>query len=165
METLVTGVVRTAFGVKGYMKIKLYSEDYRHIEGRAELTLQSGTRKKVFLLEDLMVKGPDVMVKLKGIDSPEMAKQYNGWEIVVPRDEAAPLDTGEFYQVDLCGCALLYDGKEVGTVLSVLDGAQSDLLEVKTESGIKLIPFMSQYIGAVDIKSKTVVLLEEWLLT
>jgi 16S rRNA processing protein RimM len=91
----------------------------------------------------------------------------NGWEIWVPRESAAPLDEGEFYVADLASCSLVCQGVVVARVVGVVDGAQALLLEVESSADQKkyLVPFMSQYIGTVDLERKEMELLAPWLLT
>lgn len=116
-------------------------------------------------IEDVKVLGRgEILMKFRGYDSPEAARVLAPAEILAPRDQAAPLKRGEFYQADLIGCRVVSGEKVLGVVEAVSQGGQSDLLEVRTEGGVFLVPFMRQYVGAVDTAGKTLELLAEWLL-
>ncbi len=106
-------------------------------------------------------------MKFKGIDSPEDARFISGWEILVPRDQASRLEEGEVYTADLQGMKLVYDNEEVAEVVSVMDGAQALLLEVKTPRNDKLhlVPYLKGvFVDDVDVEKGTIKLLRLELL-
>lgn len=164
LAEIAIGRIRKTHGVKGYLKILSYSGDFDHFFDLDQITLKSKGKTRVFEVEKAIPLSGEVLLKLKGVDNPEEGKLLSGWDIWVPRTQAARLDDGEFYQADLTGSDLILDGKTVGKILSVMEAGADDLLEVETESGNKLIPFNSVFIGEVNTDKKTVELLEGWIL-
>jgi len=165
MERLAIGQIGSPHGVKGFLKVKSHSGETDHFMRLREVTLVSGDREKVLQLEDIRIAGSMLLLKLVGIDSPEAAKSYAGWEIVVKREEAAALGEGEYYHADLCRCSIVKDSKPLGRIRSVCEGAASDLLEVETPAGrVFLIPFVNEFVGAVNLNERTVELKADWLL-
>ncbi|MDR1931798.1 MAG: ribosome maturation factor RimM [Spirochaetales bacterium] len=162
---LAIGCIRRSHGVRGFMRVMSFSGEYQHFLTLRELTLAGGGQEKKFAVEECKIAGKDILLKLAGIGSPEEAAKYNGWEIRVPREKAAPLREGEFYIADLCGCALVCGGKTAGTVKSVLDAGPRQLLElVNAEGKTFLIPFENAHVGEVDTEGRSIELKSEWLL-
>ena len=167
MDKIAIGKVRTSIGVRGYFKILSYSGESAHFKKlkgkKLEFVKDSGSR--FFTVEDVRMSGANLTMKVEEINSPEDAKKFSGWNIVTEKANAAALKPGEYYSADLCGCMLVdQSGAAIGKVKSVCDNSVSDLLEVETEDGVRLIPFMDRYVGRVDIDSGTIELIEEWLL-
>ena len=167
-DLIAIGLVRTSYGVKGDIKVSSYSGETDHFLKLKEVFLKKGNVQKRFSVEKVQVLNGDILLKLKTLDSPEAAKMYATWDIVVPREFASPLEEGEFYYCDLFGSVLLFEGSRMGVVKSVIDNGASALLEIECEpdkDGKKrtvLVPFLDQFIGNVDIKSKTIGLKETW---
>lgn len=163
-DEIAIGRIRKTHGVKGYLKILSFSGEYDHFFDLETLTLRKDGKSRTFQIEKIAPLGDEILLKLQGIDNPETGKLLSGWDIWVPRDLAANLETDEYYHADLIGCSLLCGGNEVGKVKAVLEAGADDLLEVKTEEGVKLIPFNPVFIGSVDTAKKQIELLEGWIL-
>jgi 16S rRNA processing protein RimM len=165
MEKLAIGVVGRAHGVKGFFKVKSFSGETAHFLSLKEIHLHKGNEDVGFVVETCRDLGSGVLLKLRGIDSPEAAAKYSLWEILVPRDKACPLGENEFYIADLCGCSVVTGDRVVGKVRSVLEGVTSDLLEVVDEKGRSyIVPFVDEHVGTVDLLGKTLELKSKWLL-
>ena len=167
MDMLATGVLKGPYGILGFIKLHTYSEEYKHLLSLDSVTLRKGDYSYEMVIESVGPKGKELLIKFKGVDTPEMARKYSGYELWIPREAAIDLKAGEYYVADLAQCSLLVDKSIVGRVVAVIDGPQALLLEVEAIRDNKryLVPFMEQYIGAVDITSKELELLVPELLT
>jgi 16S rRNA processing protein RimM len=176
MELLVTGIIRSSHGVNGFVKVESTSGEIDHLLDLKGIDLRSGGISgtiKRFEIERVEGSASCLLMKFKGIDTPEQAKTLAGLELVVPRDKACPLEEGEYYVNDLCQCVLMYKGTLVGTITGVMEGGAGDLLEVTlSESGelgntkliTRLLPLRKEFVGKIDIKAKTVELMHRWIL-
>lgn len=166
MDKLVIGIIRRSHGVRGLMRVASLSGESEHFLSLETVTLRKESREAVFRVEQCRIMGADILMKLEGLDTPEAVGGYASWEICVPRELASPLRDGEYYITDLCGCSLVYDGKEVGTVRSIIDAAASQMLEVVLPVGRTcLVPFMNEHVGGIDLEGRTIELKSEWLLS
>ncbi|MDX9801246.1 MAG: ribosome maturation factor RimM [Spirochaetia bacterium] len=177
-KNLAIGKVRTSFGVKGHVKIVNFSGESRHFLDLEEISLKYRERSVKKIIEDVSLHGSDVIIKFRGIDTPEDAKKFIDWEIWVPREKACPLYEGEYYLSDLYGCTLVSEktgensAKVYGKVISVLsESGADDFLEIesseldeKDRKKIFLVPFKSEFLGNVDIDAGTIELLTEWII-
>ena len=166
-QVLATGVIRSPHGVKGAVKVHPYSEDFEHFFKLKEVTLQREGKTRVVEIEKVQNHSGELLVKFKGIDSPEDARFISGWDILVPREQASRLGKGEVYTADLQGMKLVYDNEEVGEVVSTMDGAQALLLEVRAnkDGKLHLVPFIRDiFVTVGDVKKGTIRLLRLELL-
>lgn len=166
MNQVVVGKVRTSHGVKGDLKVLSTSDEYDHFQDFETVVLRKGKRSKEFIVEAVKGNGPATLLKLRGIDTPEEGKLYAGYEILVDKSLAARCNDGEYYQSDLVGCEMIFQNKNVATVLAILNGGAYDLLEVKREDNdnVVLIPFRDEFVGDIDIESKRIQLEVDWIL-
>ena len=165
MERLAIGRVRSPYGVAGHVKVHSYSGETKHFMSLCEVNLVSGKRERPFHVEEVRLISNSVLLKLAGIDSPEEARRYSGWELWVDRSFAAELREGEYYHADLCRCTVVQGGRALGRIMSVCDGGAADLLEIETSGGKRfLVPFIEEFVGEVNLVNHTVELKADWLL-
>lgn len=193
---MIVGIIRGTHGLAGTCKVESTSGEYEHFLDLSGVTLRKGSITKQVDIKSVEGCASSLLLTFKGIDSIDEAQKYKGFEIVVPKDKACPLQRDEYYVEDLKSCSLVYyeNGKKagkkelaensapiiVGFITDVLEGGAGDLFEVSlTESvdvllnstdknGNKdrkvLVPFRKEFIGTVDLKSKTVQLMHLWIL-
>lgn len=164
-QFLATGVIRSPHGLKGFVKVHSYSDDYSHFHNLKDVVLEKAGKQRAEEIEKILDQGSIFLVKFKGIDSPEQARFLSGWDILVPREKASKLGKDEVYAADLVGVKLMYNDEEVGQVVSFLDGPQALLLEVKCNNGkIRLVPYLKGiFVDNVNISEGTMTLLNRGL--
>ncbi len=183
-DTLIIGFIRTTHGLAGKVKVISTSGEYEHFLNLTEVTIRKGSIEKTLVINEVDFGGVDLYMTFEGIDSIEKAKTIVGFEIVVDRSLACPLEEGEFYQEDLKKCSLVYfengdsttDAKVVGIITDVLGGGADDLLQVEVSESLTtdsngtdkkrtvLVPFRKEFIGTVDIENGIVQLMHLWIL-
>jgi 16S rRNA processing protein RimM len=164
-KELAVGRLGSSFGVEGFLKVISFSGEWDHFLDLDTVILKNGPGREVMAVDSIRRKGGTLQIRLKGINSPEAARRYTGWDIYVPRENAAPLKEGEYYHADLCRCRLFCGDREIGPVQAVVEGGNGDLLEVRINGGtVRYIPFIPEYIGNVDIENRAVELLREGIL-
>lgn len=179
MQELVIAILQAPYGLKGELKVRSLSGETEHIvalEGknislRQAVAGKSAPAQLSRIVESVRVVEPHLLVKFKGIDTPEDARKLTGCEILVARELASPLDNDEFYVIDLIGCSLILNGTAIGTVQNVWETGAHDMLEVKladpvAESGFRVVqvPFRLPFVGDVDVQARTIELLAPWVL-
>jgi 16S rRNA processing protein RimM len=166
MKYIATGVLKGPHGLQGNIKLKTYSGEIEHLFAIKKVQLRRGEISFDAEIDELKSAGKEALIHFKGVDTPEDARKYNGYELWVERKNASALDDGEFYVADLVECEMVHDNQVIGKIISIIDGPQALLLEVEHGESKKrsLIPFMKQYVGKVDLEQKTIELLEMELL-
>jgi 16S rRNA processing protein RimM len=147
------------------VRIHSLSGEVAHLLSLRQVTLRRGDREQVREVEAAEEGFPAPLMKFRGIDSPEAAKTLKGMEILVDREEAAPLRQGEYYIEDLKGVEV-YDGAEVlGEISAILEGGGGSLAELRLRTGeIRLVPFRDEFFGDIDIEGRRAELRCRWIL-
>ncbi|MCR4676468.1 MAG: ribosome maturation factor RimM [Sphaerochaetaceae bacterium] len=160
-QVLATGTVKSAFGVNGKVKVASYSGDTDHFFKLTNVVLEKKGRRREAEVEKVERHFGELLVKFKGIDTPEDAKAISGCDILVPREQASKLKNGEVYAADLIGMKLLYDNQEVGVVAETAEGSQALLLEVDCSDGKRrIIPLLrGVFVDNPDVEEGTIRLL------
>jgi len=152
-ERLAVGVGTGTHGVAGALKVKSLSGAWEHLLALREAEFRGRSVNGMVAFRSVRAQPPGVIVQIEGVETPEQARRFIGCELWVPRGQAAPLGHGEYYEADLCACSVWLAGREIGTVRSVWDGGQSQLLEVRTTEGrTLLVPFIGHFVGEVDME-------------
>jgi len=162
---LATGRIGGSHGVRGELKIRSFSGETDHFTRLEWVTLRKGGAAYEYAVEGVRLQGDKVLLKLEGIDNPETARRFSGYEIWVPRHMAAPRGEDEYYIGDLVGLKLIHNGREAATVQSVWENGTTAMLEVlTTENKSVMVPFHDHYVGEVRLAAGEIELLTLWIL-
>ncbi len=165
MNLIATAYIQTSFGLKGEVRVKSISGEVSHFSNITRAVLKGKGAEREYIIERVRVVGDKVYIKFEDINTREEAKALASFAMFVDRSEANPLQEGEFYFQDLIGLDVLgLDGRVVGKVSAIFDTFAQDTIEVKTESGVRLIPYLDQFIGDVSLEAGTIQLVNEDLL-
>jgi 16S rRNA processing protein RimM len=178
-ERFIAGLVGPPFGLKGFVKVRVFSGETGRLARMGRICLRIGGTEKLYALEEAVPAGASpgfLLLKFAGIDSPESAKSLGGAEIIVSRADAAPLKPGEFYVEDLKGLEVVAVAENpagncgetwelVGHVADNLEAGGGELLEMRLLSGkLRLVPFRNEFFGEISLEKGRVILLERWIL-
>ncbi|GHT64392.1 ribosome maturation factor RimM [Spirochaetia bacterium] len=177
-EQFVVGLVGSPFGLKGFVKVRSLSGEIDHLLKLTSVTLRQGTTERIREIEESAPGFPSLVIKFKGIDSPEDAKALGGAELIVDRKQASPLKKGEYYIEDLRGLEVVLDPSVapegapddekpeiLGRITDILEGGGGNLAEVKLLSGVtRLVPFRDEFFGEVNLETRKIALLNRWIL-
>jgi 16S rRNA processing protein RimM len=149
--------VAGAHGVKGELRLKLFSDSIESLS-RHERLFVGGAERRLLSIRD----GKSPVVRFEGVDDRSAAEALRGSLIEVDRSSLPPLEEGEYYHSDVIGLpAVDREGKSVGKVIAIENYGAGDLLEVELEGGrTSLIPFMR---GIADLEDGRILLDPEFL--
>ena len=63
-----------------------------------------------------------------------------------------PEDAEEYYDRQLVGLAAVVDERVIGTVRAVLHLPAQDVLEISTDTGLRLVPFVTEIVPEIDLE-------------
>jgi len=86
----------------------------------------------------------------------EEADALRGLEVTVDSALLPEADEDEFFHVDLIGCEVVEAGARLGEVTDVLEYPANDLLEVRSEEGTRLVPFVDEVVERVDVAARRI---------
>ena len=164
MDKLVTGIIKRSHGVKGFLRVRSVSGETKHFSNINTVYIKTSVGETEYTVEAVrIISGQDVLLKLKGIDTPEYGKKFIGREILVEREKAAPLNEDEYYIADLCKCNIYSKGVFVGRVKSIMEGGNTDYLEVvKTDGKTFIVPFNNHFVDEVNVTERVITLKKEY---
>jgi 16S rRNA processing protein RimM len=146
------------FGVKGWLKIQSYTHPRANIATFAEWLLRVSGTERGFEVEAARRHDAGMVVKLRGLDDRDHAREWVGAAIVVERGRLPPLAAGEFYWTDLEGLEVrTTSGLRLGKVDHLLATGAHDVLVVRGDKE-RLIPFVTESIvERVDLTAGVIV--------
>jgi 16S rRNA processing protein RimM len=138
-ERVALAAVAGAHGVKGELRLKLFSDSVESLARHSRLYV--GGRE--LALKDIKDGGKTAIARFDGISDRSAAEALRGSLVEVDRADLPLLEEGEYYYADLIGLSCVDDaGKPVGTIVAVENFGAGDLLEVERPDGkLALIPF------------------------
>jgi 16S rRNA processing protein RimM len=141
--------VAGAHGVKGEVRLKLFSDSVESLSAHKELYL-GGAKRRLLSVRD----GKMAVARFEGVGDRSAAEALRGSLVEVDRSALPPLEEGEYYHADLIGLpAVDRDGNAVGKVAAVENYGAGDLLEIDLEGGkTSLIPFKDGVADLIDGK-------------
>jgi 16S rRNA processing protein RimM len=92
------------------------------------------------------------ILRLEGSSSREDAEALRGEPLLVPYEQAPPLEEGEFWARDLVGCVVVDGAREIGVVSRMVALPSCEALEV----GDLLIPLVRDAIRSVDVDARRI---------
>ena len=160
---LATARIKRPYGVNGYLRLESFSGETRHLLKLKKVVLEGESEKIHFAVEDSVMSGDSVLLKLEGVDSPEAGRRYSNWTVWVDRKRAAGRKRKEYYAADLYGCSVVGGGECIGTIEGVCETDTYAYVEVRDLSGeTYIMPFLKRYFGKVDLKKKIIELKGSW---
>ncbi|RZI40663.1 ribosome maturation factor RimM [Herbaspirillum sp. HC18] len=162
-DLVLVGYVTGAYGIKGWVRIKPYSADADAMLHAKTWWLDKPVVRDVDALQG-KVHGEDVVAQLMGVADRNAAEALKGATVRIRRSHFPVLDDNEFYWVDLIGLAVEnLQGETLGTVADLMDNGAHPILRVVAQeaaAGEKpkewLIPFVDQFVNAVDQQQKKI---------
>ena len=149
--------VAGAHGVKGELRLKLFSDSVESLSRHDKLYVGGVERRLLFVRDG----GKTAVARFEGVGDRSAAEALRGSLIEVDRSSLPPLEEGEYYHADLIGLLVVdREGNAIGEVTAIENYGAGDLLEVERDSKRSLIPFRD---GVADLEVDRVVIDPEFL--
>lgn len=141
-------VVQAAHGVRGAVKLKLYTEN-----DLTQFRLKDRKGEIIRLKIIGQTSQPDTVLAIyNDVQDRTLAERLVGTEIFVERAELPELAQNEFYHHDLIGLlAKNREGEVIGKINAIHNFGAGDLLEVVQDKELHYIPINDQHIIEVKL--------------
>lgn len=152
------GAIANTHGIKGEVKVFPTTDDPKRFDFLKQVFLDTGEEKIELEVERVRYFKNLVIVKFKGIDNINEIEKYKGKDLLVTRENAVPLEEGEYYLADIMD-AMVYteDGSLFGTLKDVLETGANLVYVVEHEGKEVLLPVIASCVKSVDVKEKKIV--------
>lgn len=160
------GVLTSEHGLKGEIKVFPTTDNIEQFKKMKrvfiDLSSSKGSIKKEGLfeteIESVKFFKNLVIVKFSKIDKIEEVVQYKGMDLLISREDAKPLNEGEYYIPDVIGCKVITEeGEEYGSVNDVLDTGANKVIVVtpnKAHSNLKefCLPYIPDCVKEINVE-------------
>ncbi|MCJ7556444.1 MAG: ribosome maturation factor RimM [Gammaproteobacteria bacterium] len=151
------GKITGLYGVKGWVKVFSYTDPRDNILQYPRWFLDLNGKRTEVELDSGRVHGKGIVVRIQGVEDRELAAQWLGAKIEVPRSHMPASDDGRWYWMDLIGLQVVTTGGvALGQVSGLLETGANDVLVVQGDRE-RLVPFvMDQYVKRVDLDAAVI---------
>ena len=157
-ELFRVGVISNTHGIRGDVKVYPTTDNVRRFDDLKEVILDTGKEQLILHVTSVKYFKNMVILKFKEFDNINDIIPYKGMDLLVTRENAIPLEEGEYYIADIIGSKVITDeDKILGTLTDVLQTGANDVYVVKTKDGKEvLLPSIEECILDRDIENKIV---------
>ena len=159
MKNLEIGQIVNTFGIKGFVKVNPWVNDITRFDDLKKVYIKIRKEQKEFEIEEVKYHKNQVLLKLKGIDTVEMANTYRNAILEIDRKDAIPLKKGQYFIADLLESEVYSDeGEKLGILDDIYNTGSNDIYVVKNEL-VKsiLLPGIPDVIKEVDIENNKII--------
>ncbi|MBV8273622.1 MAG: ribosome maturation factor RimM [Cupriavidus sp.] len=169
------GYVGAAYGIRGWIKVQPHADDASALlharrwwllrappAGVVSAPAQPADAVSVKISQSREHSGT-VVAQPAGVSDRNMAELLRGRRVWIRRADFPVPEEGEFYWVDLIGCAVVNEqGEALGDVTGLIDNGAHQILQVAYElpdgkAAERLIPFVDAFLRAVDTSARRIV--------
>lgn len=157
-ELFRVGVISNTHGIRGEVKVYPTTDNVRRFDDLKEVILDTGKEQLNLHVTSVKYFKNMVILKFKEFDNINDIIPYKGMDLLVTRENAIPLEDGEYYIADIIGSKVITDEDIIlGTLTDVLQTGANDVYVVKTKDGKEvLLPSIEECILDRDIENKIV---------
>ncbi len=155
MEDLLrVGVIANTHGIRGEVKVFPTTDEKERFKDLKKVILDMGKEQKVLEIQSVRFFKNLVILKFKGIDNINDIEMYKGKDLLVTREDAVPLEEGEYFIADLLDLDVYSDEDEkIGVLYDVMQTGANDVYVVKTEEGKEiLLPAIDECILDINLE-------------
>lgn len=155
MEDLLrVGVIANTHGIRGEVKVFPTTDEKERFKDLKKVILDTGKEQKVLEIQSVRFFKNLVILKFKGIDNINDIEMYKGKDLLVTREDAVPLEEGEYFIADLLDLDVYSDEDEkIGVLYDVMQTGANDVYVIKTEEGKEiLLPAIDECILDIDLE-------------
>lgn len=159
VSELEIGQIVNTFGIKGFVKVKPFTDDITRFDELKKVYITNKKQKKEYQIEEVKYHKNMILIKFKSIDKIEQAELLRNSYIVISREDTKELEADRYYIVDLIGLDV-YTDKDIllGHVDDIYNTGSNDIYVVKNDLGKQiLLPAIADVIKEIDIKNKKII--------
>jgi 16S rRNA processing protein RimM len=151
------GAVGAPFGVRGWVKLRSYTDPPERLLEHRDLRLGLNGAWQTYHIEASGRSGGQITVKLAGVDDRDRAQALRGASVCVLRSDLPERNDRDFYRADLVGCEVVNgDGTRLGVVQYFVETDAYALMVVRGEREY-WVPAVPAHLRRVDLQAKLIV--------
>ena len=150
------GVISSTHGLKGEVKVFPTTDDPQRFRKLKKVLLDTGKEYLPLTIAGVRFFKNQVILKFRGLDNINDVEKYTGTDLLIPREDAVPLEENENFIADLIDMEVVTDaGERLGILTDVIQTGANDVYVVKTSQEKEiLLPAIRDCILEVDVEEK-----------
>ena len=158
MKNLEIGQIVNTFGIKGFVKVNPWVNDITRFDELKKVYIKIRKEIKQVEIEEVKYHKNQVLLKFKGIETVEQAELLRNAILEIDREQAIPLEEGEYFIADLLESEVFSDeGEKLGILEDIYNTGSNDIYVIKNELGKSiLLPGIPEVIKEIDIENKKI---------
>jgi 16S rRNA processing protein RimM len=160
-QFLIVGEILRPHGIRGELRLRILTDYPERLTAGKRLYLGedvSDTRMQTFTIEALRTNKEYGLLKLHEIDDRSAAELLRDLLVMIPLDQAVPLEEGEVYLFELIGMAVQTDtGESFGEIVDIIETGANDVYVVDSpQHGEVLLPAIDECVLKIDAEARVV---------
>ena len=159
MKNLEIGQIVNTFGIKGFVKVNPWVNNVTRFDDLKKVYIKIRKEVKVLKIEEVKYHKNQVLLKFKGVETVEQAETLRNAILEIDREDAIPLEEGEYFIADLLESEVYTDeGKKLGILEDIYNTGSNDIYVVKNELGKSiLLPRIKDVFKEIDVDNKKII--------
>jgi 16S rRNA processing protein RimM len=165
-DLIEVGTVIEAYGVRGALKIRPFSDDPVALLAAKEVWLKKDRfpeKKQDFEVFRAKEHSGTVILELVGLTDRDLALSYKSAVVAVSRSRFPALADNEYYWTDLIG-AQVHNLQAIylGAIVEMLDNGAQSVMVVQSDQQKYLIPFVEAFVIQVSLQKEPKMITVDW---
>ena len=158
LDKLEIGYITSTHGLKGEVNVYPTTDEPERFEYLENVLTELNGRSSSLEVERVSFFKGRPIVKFRGVDSIEDAQKLRGSTLLVRREDAIPLEEGEYFIGDLIGSRVLAeDGTFYGMLKNILRTGANDVYEIeKEEGGLSYVAAVPDFVLDIDAEGQVI---------
>jgi 16S rRNA processing protein RimM len=159
-ELLPIGKVSNTHGIHGKLRLTYFNEDKTGFLCHTKVLFKNLLgRLEPFEVTEARIQRKSIVVRLKGLDSLERAREWVGALVLVERSTLPELGEGEYYWADIIGMEVTtVRGDRLGRISRIMRTGGIDVFVIQTDQAEVLVPATEDVVKEVDTTSGRMVI-------
>ena len=155
------GEVVKPHGIRGEIKVYLYSEQPENFKQYKKIVLQepTGSGTETYNVVKSREQGKLAILRLEGVGTREAAEALQGSKIWLNKADFPTLDSDEYYWHQLNGLMVMTEtGQELGRVTNLFSTTAHDIMVVTGAGHEFMIPLNGNIIRDIDVQGEIIII-------
>ena len=160
MEYILIGKLIKPFGLKGEVKVDIYTDFIKdRFAPNSTVYLKVGEKMEPMVVKQYRMHKGQLLLQFVDHEDINLIEQYHLIEIYKSENDIKPLKQGEYFFRDLIGLDVVLKDDVIGVVKDVEAGVRSNLLRIrKKDKKEVLVAYLPVFIDHVDLDRHQIVL-------
>ncbi|MCA9942404.1 MAG: 16S rRNA processing protein RimM [Ardenticatenaceae bacterium] len=152
-DFIVIGQITKPHGVRGELRVKPHTDEPERFTWLEQVYVGE-TARSLMLVEKARVHQGMILLKFTAVNDRTAAEALRGEWLMVPEDEALPLEEGEYYLFQLEGLSVFTDdGEDLGVLTSIIETGANHVFVVQGAQGELLLPDIDEVVQEIDFEN------------